>query len=92
MDTRSGTFAQVMGRVGPQVQVRLPGGEREWEVPPGALRLATGEERRAATGARRCGECDAIRAGRRAAEARGDRSAMSDAAVLMGRHLREAHP
>lgn len=92
VDTRNGAFAQVMGRIGPRVQVRRPGGGREWEVPPTALRLATYEECRAADPADRCEDCERIRRHRRAAESRGDKSAMTDAAVLMGRHQREAHP
>ncbi|MFC5722567.1 hypothetical protein ACFP1Z_20570 [Streptomyces gamaensis] len=47
IDKRDGTMCQVMGHVGPHVQVRLPGGGLEWDVPASALRLATKEERRA---------------------------------------------
>ncbi|MEU5050826.1 hypothetical protein [Streptomyces sp. NPDC021096] len=91
MDTRSGAFAQVMGEVGQHVQVRALEGGPEWGVPPSALRLATREEHRAATSASRCTECDAIRADRRAAEARGDRVAMAGATDRMGLHQRESH-
>ncbi|KNB50111.1 hypothetical protein [Streptomyces caatingaensis] len=45
VDTRTATLAQVMAVVGRRVYVRPPGGGREWDVPPEALRLATREER-----------------------------------------------
>ncbi|WP_171167496.1 hypothetical protein [Streptomyces sp. I05A-00742] len=48
VDTRSAKLAQVMARVGPRVYVRPPGGGREWEAPPEALRLATRDEQMAA--------------------------------------------
>jgi hypothetical protein len=39
-----------MGQAGPYVQLRPPGGGREWDCPPEALRTATAAERlRAAT-------------------------------------------
>ncbi|MBT2382811.1 hypothetical protein [Streptomyces sp. ISL-11] len=93
VDQRNGALVQVMGLVGPRVQVRRPGGGREWEVPPGALRLATRDECVVA-GVRmpRCDACEGIKAERRAAEALGDRERMAAATVLMGRHQRQAHP
>ncbi|WP_372408349.1 hypothetical protein [Streptomyces luteireticuli] len=47
VDTRTATLAQVMATVGRSVYVRPPGGGREWEAPPEALRLATREEKQA---------------------------------------------
>ncbi|MEU7164296.1 hypothetical protein AB0A70_06575 [Streptomyces morookaense] len=44
VDQRTGTLAQVMGHIGPRVQIRRPDGGREWEAPPHALRLATRDE------------------------------------------------
>ncbi|GAA2913762.1 hypothetical protein GCM10020221_06810 [Streptomyces thioluteus] len=49
VDTRSAKLAQVMARMGPRVYVRPPGGGREWDAPPEALRPATREELAAAT-------------------------------------------
>jgi len=48
VDTRTDRVGQVMGTVGGLVQLRPPGGGREWDCPPDALRPAgTGEELRA---------------------------------------------
>ncbi|MER5551131.1 hypothetical protein ABT001_05485 [Streptomyces sp. NPDC002793] len=40
MDGRDGRVGRVMGRVGPNVQLRPPGGGAEWECPPEAVRPA----------------------------------------------------
>lgn len=37
IDTRDGRIGQVMGREGPCLQLRPPGGGREWDCPPEAL-------------------------------------------------------
>ncbi|MGW1889913.1 hypothetical protein ACWCP6_06540 [Streptomyces sp. NPDC002004] len=37
VDTRDGRIGQVMGHVGGYVQLRPPGGGREWDCPPEAL-------------------------------------------------------
>lgn len=94
IDTRTAALAQVMGAPGPLVQVRAPGGGREWEVPPQALRLATRGEREAA-GVRGaaprspvgCAECAELEAARRAAVG----AAAVDAMVAVRSHFRDAH-
>ncbi|MFD7441517.1 hypothetical protein [Streptomyces sp. NPDC059909] len=40
IDARDGRIGRVMGREGPYVQLRPPGGGREWDCPPEALRPA----------------------------------------------------
>ncbi|MFF4156362.1 hypothetical protein [Streptomyces sp. NPDC001678] len=102
VDTRSATLAQVMGNVGPRVQIRRPDGGREWEAPADALRLATRAEREAA-GLRAsaaapsaspfgCAECVRLEAARRAAGEYGERTeAAVDAMVAVRSHFREAH-
>lgn len=40
MDVRDGRVGRVMGRVGPYVQLRPPGGGAEWDCPPEAVRVA----------------------------------------------------
>ncbi|MEU4213392.1 hypothetical protein AB0F13_25995 [Streptomyces sp. NPDC026206] len=98
VDTRSATLAQVMGNVGPRVQVRRPGGGQEWEVPEQALRLATRREREAA-GIRGgpaaspvgCRDCAELEAARRAAVAGGDEATVVDATVAVRGHFRSAH-
>ncbi|MFI1399467.1 hypothetical protein [Streptomyces sp. NPDC020681] len=40
VDVRDGRVGQIMGRVGGYVQLRPPGGGREWDCPPEALRPA----------------------------------------------------
>lgn len=48
VDMRDGRLGRVMGHEGPYVQLRPPGGGREWDCPPAALRDAgTWEELRA---------------------------------------------
>lgn len=50
VDTRSDTVGQVVGRIGPRLQLRAPGGKREWGAPPEVLRVVaarTGDELRA---------------------------------------------
>ncbi|MEU7135478.1 hypothetical protein [Streptomyces sp. NPDC046261] len=98
VDTRSETLAQVMGSEGPRVQVRRPGGGREWEVPAQALRLATRQEREAAglrvspsASPRGCADCTALEAARREAAAGGDEKATADATVAVRDHFRSAH-
>lgn len=44
VDSRDGRLGRVMGRVGPYVQLRPPGGGREWDCPPDALRPAPAGE------------------------------------------------
>ncbi|MFI9204717.1 hypothetical protein [Streptomyces sp. NPDC053048] len=88
IDTRSGTLAQVMGIVGPRVQLRHPGGGREWEVPPKWLRLATRAEREAAVG---CAECVVLRTAQRRAVDGGEKWAAVEATVAVRRHVREVH-
>lgn len=48
VDERSDRVGVVMGREGPNVQLRPPRGGREWEADPRKLRLATADERREA--------------------------------------------
>ncbi|UGY95325.1 hypothetical protein [Streptomyces gobiensis] len=40
VDTRTDRVGQVMGHEGPYVQLRPPGGGREWDCPPDRLRRA----------------------------------------------------
>ena len=48
IDSRNGRVGRVMGRVGGYVQLRPPGGGREWDCPPEALApAAPGEVLRA---------------------------------------------
>ncbi|WP_406373792.1 hypothetical protein [Streptomyces sp. NBC_01550] len=44
VDRRSGKVGVVMGHVGPYVQLRPPGGGREWDVPPQEVRPPTSAE------------------------------------------------
>lgn len=44
-DTELNKVGYVKGHEGPYVQLRPPGGGREWDAKPEALRPATGEER-----------------------------------------------
>ncbi|MGC5343065.1 hypothetical protein ACPXCE_16065 [Streptomyces sp. DT24] len=41
VDSRDGRVGRVMGRVGPCVQLRPPGGGAEWDCPPEAVRVAS---------------------------------------------------
>ncbi len=43
VDARTGRAGQVMGREGGYVQLRPPGGGREWDCPAEAVELAPGE-------------------------------------------------
>lgn len=98
VDTRSARLAQVMGNVGPRVQVRPPGGGKEWEAPAHTLRLATREEREAAglSGAAsaspiRCAECVTLQSAQRTAVDSGDRQRAVAATVAVRDHFRHAH-
>ncbi|MDQ0790928.1 hypothetical protein QFZ64_006425 [Streptomyces sp. B3I8] len=44
VDRRSNKVGVVMGHVGPYVQLRPPHGGREWDVPPGDVRMPTPTE------------------------------------------------
>ncbi|MCC2276077.1 hypothetical protein LKL35_11720 [Streptomyces sp. ET3-23] len=48
VDKGRGEIGRLMGHEGPYIQLRPPGGGREWDAPPEALRLATVEEQRRA--------------------------------------------
>ncbi|MFE0046251.1 hypothetical protein [Streptomyces albireticuli] len=48
VDTRKGRLGQRMDKVGPYVQLRAPGGGREWDADPDALRPASISEMRRA--------------------------------------------
>ncbi|ARZ66841.1 hypothetical protein SMD11_1178 [Streptomyces albireticuli] len=48
VDTRKGCLGQRMDKVGPYVQLRAPGGGREWDADPEALRPASAREMRQA--------------------------------------------
>lgn len=43
LDARDGRVGQVMGHVGGYVQLRPPGGGREWDCPPDAVTRASPE-------------------------------------------------
>ncbi|WP_116213452.1 hypothetical protein [Streptomyces olivoreticuli] len=96
VDTRDGRIAQVTGGRGQRVNVREPGGGAEWEVPFGALRLATREERGTvglwAEGApARCAECEELKVALREAEAGGGRADVDTALVAQRMHWTNAH-
>ncbi|MEU3353283.1 hypothetical protein [Streptomyces sp. NPDC037389] len=102
VDTRSATLAQVMGNVGTRVQIRRPGGGREWEAPTEALRLATRAEREAAglrdsaaapsASPAGCAECVRLDTARRAAGEYGELTeAAVDAMVAVRSHFRDTH-
>jgi hypothetical protein len=44
VDTKTGKIGYVMGHAGPYVQLRPPGGGREWDADPDAIRQATDTE------------------------------------------------
>lgn len=48
LDRRSGVVGRLVEVAGPWLVLRAPVGGREWECPPGAVRLATQRERWAA--------------------------------------------
>jgi hypothetical protein len=48
VDTKANKLGRVMGRLGIYVQLRAPGGGREWDADPAHLRLADEAERRRA--------------------------------------------
>ncbi|MGI5531505.1 hypothetical protein ACQEVX_30250 [Streptomyces syringium] len=48
VDTQRGRVGEVMGNEGPRVQLRPPGGGREWDVDPAALREPSIDEMRQA--------------------------------------------
>ncbi|MGW2654789.1 hypothetical protein ACWC1D_14210 [Streptomyces sp. NPDC001478] len=41
VDVRDGRIGRVMGHVGPDVQLRPPGGGAEWDCPPDCVRPAS---------------------------------------------------
>ncbi|WKK21734.1 hypothetical protein QZH56_23205 [Streptomyces olivoreticuli] len=98
MDTREERIGQVIDSIGTRVQLREPGGGREWEVPFSALRLATCDEReviglwpqmiRPMTG---CAECPELAAALREAQAGGDKLKKSRALVAQRGHWRLEH-
>ncbi|WP_329460535.1 hypothetical protein [Streptomyces sp. NBC_01497] len=45
VDEGVGRVGELMGAVGPYVQIRPLGGGREWDAEPGAVRVATPTER-----------------------------------------------
>lgn len=44
VDTKTDKIGYVMGHAGPYVQLRPPGGGREWDADPDAIRQATDTE------------------------------------------------
>ncbi|WTW81851.1 hypothetical protein OHA58_31665 [Streptomyces sp. NBC_00009] len=53
VDTATDKLGRIRGHVGPYVQLRAPGGGREWDADPAHLRPANeGERRRAAVAER----------------------------------------
>ncbi|MEU2873877.1 hypothetical protein ABZ769_32530 [Streptomyces olivoreticuli] len=96
MDTRDGRIAQVIGGRGQRVNVREPGGGVEWEVPFGAVRLATREERGAAGlwpegSPARCAECEELKVALRETEARGGKADVDNALVAQRKHWTNTH-
>ncbi|MER5434288.1 hypothetical protein [Streptomyces sp. NPDC002588] len=104
-DPASDKVGEYQGKSGPYALIRPLGGGREWEAPPESLRPATPGERltasvRAANDrslqgppapVRDCGACTDLAALREQARARHDRSAETDANVLLRRHQRRYH-
>ncbi|MGW1886440.1 hypothetical protein [Streptomyces sp. NPDC001970] len=52
VDTRTARLGEVMGHMGPYVQLRPPAGGVEWDCPPEVLREASPQERLSAGTAR----------------------------------------
>ncbi|MFC5720017.1 hypothetical protein ACFP1Z_07525 [Streptomyces gamaensis] len=44
LDSQTGKVGEVMDHQGPRLQLRPPGGGREWEADPGAVRPLTDAE------------------------------------------------
>ncbi|WP_436738216.1 hypothetical protein [Streptomyces sp. BBFR102] len=44
VDVRDGRLGRVMGSEGPYIQLRPPGGGKEWDCPPRAVRAADRKE------------------------------------------------
>ncbi|MFC4511458.1 hypothetical protein [Streptomyces ehimensis] len=94
VDARTGKIGQLMGREGPDVQLRPVRGGLEWDCPREAIRAPEPTEllaRPAGPPAPRCAVCASIKDQRREAETQGDVQRMSDAAARMGVHQRQAH-
>ncbi|WP_344096436.1 hypothetical protein [Streptomyces stramineus] len=98
IDIPTGTLVQVMGSVGPRVQVRRPWGGREREVVPEALRPASRAERDGAgihdedsTSPVGCDSCAALRAAHRQARSGGDAELTEEATAALRGHFRRAH-
>ncbi|GAA1286149.1 hypothetical protein GCM10009646_87530 [Streptomyces aureus] len=53
VDTATDKLGRIRGHVGPYVQLRAPGGGREWDADPAHLRTANEAERERATVAER---------------------------------------
>ncbi|WP_340376910.1 hypothetical protein U5640_18760 [Streptomyces sp. SS7] len=105
-DPGSDTVGEYQGKAGPYALLRPLGGGREWEARPDLIRPATPAERlsaslRAANSrslhggppvpVRDCAACADLAGLRDAARARRDRSAETDANVLLRRHQRRYH-
>ncbi|MFF4219850.1 hypothetical protein ACFYZM_26780 [Streptomyces nondiastaticus] len=97
VDTRDGRIVQVIGGTGGRVHVRPPGGGTEWDVPFGALRLATSAERAEVrrnpethqrSGLADCPTCPALKAAWWEAENDGDEAKSGAALVALRRHWR----
>jgi hypothetical protein len=105
-DPATNKVGEYQDRAGPYALLRPVGGGREWQADPDALRPATDRERlsagvRAANSRTRelepprplpgCDTCAELNSRRDVARTAYDRSAETDANVLLRTHQREAH-
>ncbi|MGC0331086.1 hypothetical protein RKD23_004076 [Streptomyces sp. SAI-170] len=105
-DPATDKVGEYQDRSGPYALLRPVGGGREWQADPDGLRPATDQERigagvRAANGRSRellpprpvpgCSICAELAGLREAAKTAYDRSAETDANVLLRQHQRQVH-
>lgn len=96
-DPATHKIGEYQDRSGPYALLRPVGGGREWQADPAALRPATDRERLADDLSRPplpvpgCPDCAELAGLREAARAQCDRSAETDANVLLRQHRRRKH-
>ncbi|MGW2642731.1 hypothetical protein [Streptomyces sp. NPDC001348] len=96
-DPATAKIGEYQHRAGPYALLRPVGGGREWEADPASLRPATDRERLADDLSRPplplpgCPACAELAGLRDAARAECDRSAETDANVLLRQHRRREH-
>lgn len=96
-DPATDRVGEYLDRAGPRAVLRPVGGGREWEADPASLRPATDRERLADDLSRPplpvpgCPACAELAGLRETARAECDRSAETDANVLLRQHRRQEH-